>query len=300
MAGYQLESNARLPDEIRRIVLEQIDGASEQLQQRQPDLHEAVHEARKSFKKIRAVLRLVRSELGSAYKVEIAFYRDLGAELSSARDVQAMVECWEKLRKRFHRAFSKGRFAEAERALHERRAALEADDSVLASKVAEVLTKLAAARERIQRWPLSSGDFDAAAPGFRQIYDRGRKAYRAAYREPSPENFHEWRKRVKDHWYHVRLLEGIWPDVMKGHKDALTRLAEDLGDHHDLVVLAQTIRSDSSQFGTPESVDALLHLIENRRIALEKQSDDLGAKVYAERPEEITRRFRRYWRAGRG
>jgi hypothetical protein len=30
-----------------------------------------------------------------------------------------------------------------------------------------------------------------------------------------PEHFHEWRKRVKYHWYHLGLLRELWPASME-------------------------------------------------------------------------------------
>lgn len=36
-----------------------------------------------------------------------------------------------------------------------------------------------------------------------------------AQAKPSVENLHEWRKRVKDLWYQVRLLTPLWPGMLK-------------------------------------------------------------------------------------
>ena len=40
-------------------------------------------------------------------------------------------------------------------------------------------------------------------------------------RDPSPEHLHDWRKRVKDLWYHLRLLRDAWTDAMKAHRRAV-------------------------------------------------------------------------------
>lgn len=55
----------------------------------QQDPSEAVHDARKRFKKIRALLRLVRDQLGEdVYQSENACFRALGRRLSDVRDAQ--------------------------------------------------------------------------------------------------------------------------------------------------------------------------------------------------------------------
>ena len=45
----------------------------------------------------------------------------------------------------------------------------------------------------------------------------------------TPEIFHDWRKRVKDHWYHSRLLQGFWPAGIRPHRKAVKELSELLG-----------------------------------------------------------------------
>ena len=73
-------------DSLRRIAAEQIDGSIAQLQ-RTDDLNDGIHEARKHFKRIRALLRLVRGALpAETYDSENQFFRDLGRLLSPVRD----------------------------------------------------------------------------------------------------------------------------------------------------------------------------------------------------------------------
>jgi len=68
--AYRLKKNETVGKGTRRIVREQIDRAAD-LTNDQMDRHEAVHQARKRFKKIRGSLRLVRSELGKTYGTEM-------------------------------------------------------------------------------------------------------------------------------------------------------------------------------------------------------------------------------------
>ena len=58
--SYRLEPQEPLGAGIKRIAREQIDQALEQLTANPENRDEAVHDARKRFKKIRAALRLVR------------------------------------------------------------------------------------------------------------------------------------------------------------------------------------------------------------------------------------------------
>ena len=59
--AYHLESGETVPEGIRRVIREEIESAAGQLAGKgDPNRDEAIHEARKSVKKIRGALRLVR------------------------------------------------------------------------------------------------------------------------------------------------------------------------------------------------------------------------------------------------
>jgi hypothetical protein len=56
---------------------------------------------------------------------------------------------------------------------------------------------------------------------FKRSYRRGRKAFDSGREQPDEQRFHEWRKRVKDYWYHTRLLHRIWPALMTARASEL-------------------------------------------------------------------------------
>jgi CHAD domain-containing protein len=59
--------------------------------------------------------------------------------------------------------------------------------------------------------------------------------------ERSLESLHEWRKRVKDVWYHLRLLQPVCGRTVRGQAKEASRLADVLGEDHDLGVLNMTL-----------------------------------------------------------
>src|SRR6266567_8833517 len=68
--AYRLERDESVPQALRRIAREQLASAADELGKRGSKRAEGIHEARKSIKKVRAVLRLVRQELGNTYRKE--------------------------------------------------------------------------------------------------------------------------------------------------------------------------------------------------------------------------------------
>jgi CHAD domain len=146
---------------------------------------------------------------------------------------------------------------------------------------------------RVDDWPLDDADWGAAHGGIARSYRRGRNAFDRADADPSTENLHELRKRVKDLWYHERLLKGAWPSVIGTQADEAHALSDLLGDDHDLAVLAERLWSEPST----DDTEAILELIEQRRGELLARIRPLARRVYAEKPKRFAGRLERYMRS---
>ena len=255
-----------------------------------------VHEARKRMKETRAVLRLIRPALGPQFAIENDWFSTAAHGLAAARDATAVIEAVEKLRKDAESAPLKRRFGHVKAVL--RRAPAESDD--LAGRIASLAAELPAAHERINQWPVLENRFETIGEGLERVFRDGRRHLEVVRDKPSAEAFHELRKRVKDHWYHARLLSPAWPDVLKPYAEVVGELAHALGDHHDLDVLLRTIAAEPSRFGTEAYLRPVLAAIEDLRKELEKKALRLAQRVYAERPASLRRRLRAYWRVAAG
>ena len=119
----------------------------------------------------------------------------------------------------------------------------------------------------------------------------------AAAKHPTAENYHEWRKRVKDHWYHVRLLESLWTDVLQAHEASLRNLETWLGDDHNLSVLCDHIEQNAARLGEAADVDLFLTLSRRYQEELRENSLTLGEQVYAEKPRHLNHTFSKLWDA---
>ena len=60
-------------------------------------------------------------------------------------------------------------------------------------------------------------------------------------------DLHDWRKRVKDLWYHERLLAPTCGPTVRGHAKELDRLSDLLGDDHDLALLRHELTRRAHQ-----------------------------------------------------
>jgi CHAD domain-containing protein len=282
--AYRFELGERVPEEIKRIVREEIEAAVRHLSgQGSVGRDEAIHEARKSVKKIRGALRLVRPELGEVYRLENAHFRDIGRQLSQFRDAGAIIETFDKLRRKYRGELDGRMLASMRRRLMALKAQAEKQGNI-GEALAGMATTLRKSAARVKAWPLSREGFPAIAPGVEATFRRGQKAMARARKRPRPENFHEWRKRVKEHWYHVRLLERLWTPGMRMYEKSLKDLETYLGEDHNLVVLTEQ----------PE-VGPLVRLIGKYHRELRGNAFALGEHVYQEKAGHFTQRIRRLW-----
>jgi len=95
--AFQLKPQESVRKGIKRLVRKQIDTALEGLRT-QDTSDPVVHEARKCFKKVRALLRLVRDELDDkVYRDENTCFRDAGRPLTAVRDAKVLIEALDKV-----------------------------------------------------------------------------------------------------------------------------------------------------------------------------------------------------------
>lgn len=280
-----------MPDGLRRCAREQLDRAIDELSTRvNDDPVEAIHEARKSLKKARSLLRLGRGALDpDERRRDNAALRNAGRELSAARDAEVMLEATDELAERFAGRVPHATFETIRRHLAAERGEF---DPGLTGQVAE---ELKAVRSRIDEWPSRKTGWKALEPGLERSYARGRVAFDKARSKPTVGNLHEWRKRTKDLWYHLRLLKPFAPGIVGGAAKEADKLSKLLGDDHDLAVLHAALERGAGDLKV--DVDAVLALIDHRREQLQAEAFVLGERLYAERPKAFVARMRRYWKA---
>ena len=295
--AYRFTEDEPVEAGLWRIAHEQIDKALGELSD--PDLgpHESIHQVRKRCKKLRALLRIVRPHLGETYAAENARFRDAARTLSALRDATALIETYDVLVEHYAEQIDRSAFGPVRRALTVRRNQLATEDVDLEARMAAFSQELQAAQP--ETWTLPAEGVEALREGLAKTYRRGRRAMAAAYENPTAEAFHEWRKRVKYHWYHCRLLRPTWKPVMRARCHALSDLSDLLGIEHDLAVFQQVLMDEPERFGGVRSLQAFLGLIDRRRAELQARAHPLGRRLFAEKPDALVHRLGTYWDAWR-
>jgi CHAD domain-containing protein len=289
--GYRLRPGEGAADGVRRIARGQIDFAADELDGKgDGDLDSAVHESRKAFKRLRALVRVSRDALGDeAYRRENTIFRDAGRRLSAARDAAVMVETLEGLTARYRTELADDAFSGLRDALADEAAAASARLADDRGAVEEVQGALAAARRRVAGWPIDDdGGLELLEPGFERIYRRGRRALKAARKDPDTEQLHELRKRAKDLWHAAQILRPAAPKPVKKLARRAHALSDLAGDDHDLAVLRAAARERHATLARGEL--ALLEgLIDRRRGRLQRKALSRARRVYARKPRKLAR-----------
>jgi CHAD domain-containing protein len=299
--AYRLKRKEKPAEGIRRIGAGRADSALAHLESADSgSVAEPVHEARKDLKKLRSALRLARPHLDEAtYARENDRFRGVGRALGGARDAEVKLETLRLLAARYEDDFPAEACEPLSSALAEDRdrltKELKDDESGTRQWAAE---ELRAGRTIAGEWPIDADGWELIEPGLRRSYRRGRNRFNEVREDPSPTAVHEWRKRVKDLWYHLRVVRDAWPEVIGELSDQTHKLADLLGDHHDLTVLAEEVASRRDLL-TASDRRRVQSLIKRRQKELLVPALRLGTRIYADKPKHFTRRMGEYWHAWR-
>ena len=230
-----------------------------------------IHEARKALKKARAALRLLRPGLEpAAYRAENALLRDAGRALAPLREARSLLDAPGALRARDRAALPRATLERLIRELREEKRRVSRDREARQAAIGICLRLLRRSLARAQQPDFAAMGAKPLSKGMRRIYRKGRRALAEARTRPSPEALHEWRKQAK---YLLNALETLY-GARKGRTGKaarrLRRLAERLGDDHDLDALARHVRRPG----------LLQAAIMRRRAGLQKKAFALGRKLY--------------------
>lgn len=295
--GYVFKPGESIATNLNRILAEQVHAAIEALENPGESKGETIHGVRKRIKKIRALFRMVRSELDrKAFQRANTYYRALAHTLSALRDATVMIKTLEKLRQIYPDRLSARVFAILRKALADQQ------DQV-SSAFFEDETNIRNVAEAFRQAPLTIPDlaendnsFSVFRPNLARIYRRGRKALQVATKDPRIHNWHELRKDVKTIWYHTRLFQPIWPGLFAAYGQEFGRLGELLGDDHDFGILAQQIESDRLLLRNRQSKKKVLDGLHQQRAELQAQILPLANRLFAEKTSAFVDRYRLYWK----
>ncbi|MDB6039736.1 MAG: hypothetical protein JWM99_3577 [Verrucomicrobiales bacterium] len=282
--GFGLKRKEKLAAGIARLAREQTATILQLIRTEEPIHPAALHEARKSVKRIRALLRMVRETIPKeTFDRENQFYREVGRALSPGRDAEVLVLTAKKLQKRGKNAVPAVRFLV--RDLMDRRSS---EFEAFASIRRRFQQPLRAAMTRIGHWNLANLTCTDLELGARRAYKGGRKKLHQARKRPSGESLHAWRKQVKDLWYDLCVLKKLSRGELDDRISDFKALSECIGEYHDLVMLNGLLKRRSFQ----RRYAGLGPLVKKRRCRLQKSALKRGSRMYSEKPNTFAEKLK--------
>ncbi len=276
---YSIQPAETVSDAIRRITLEQLDRAVATIENPDVPRTGAAYALRKRCKKVRAVVRLARgplSDLGLYRPANIAL-RDIAAVFSGIRDADVMLATYRRALTRFDQLGKKSAdmraFGPIRARLTQRRRNLLSDDAGLdiAALLDEAHWLLLEFRLGIACWDFPEDGLHAVELGLRMTYGRVLRSADVAKALRSTEAMHEWRKWVKYHRNHLRLLKKLVSCTLATRIQALWQLSDLLGLEHDLAMIHNLVRSDPG-FATIKARRRFLILVRRQRTAVQAEA----------------------------
>ncbi|MBO0126880.1 CHAD domain-containing protein [Agrobacterium tumefaciens] len=296
---FRIDPKKPFGDEIRRAGLELIEDAITILRDQPSGSHEAVHDARKRFKRLRALYRLIRRAAPDFSRAENARFRDIARSLAFARDATALVETAEYL-EAFALSDTQGEALRSITAmLRERRDDALDHEAGLDEAIAAAIAGCEAGREELEALSLP-GDLKKTARLVRTSWAKqrmkARKALSDCHDQADVEHFHELRKAGQAYWMHLGLLRRLWPSAMRAKRADTKRLVDILGHEHDLSILAAVADREPERFGNGERLALLLDAIIERQQALRSEGLELANEVFSESARTESRIVGLLWR----
>ena len=293
--AFQFKQEETVATAIHRVLKEQIAKAAAELQSTPKQIHQGVHNARKCIKKIRSVLRLIRSEIPQhAYRNENIKFRDAARCLASTREAGAMLETFEQLCQNFPELSGEENVFTMRRQILQWRDDTTKLDDGFKGTCAVIASKFHDSSCEIHKIFPSQLNFSSIAAAFKRIYKQGKKARKMVEENFNEESSHEWRKLVKDYYYYSHLFGSSRPEFWQKRSVKLKELSEFLGNYHDLCIFKKLLKTKRYSWGK-ENCRAFKKIATREQEKLRLAAQQIGAEVYRQTAADFYTEICSHW-----
>jgi len=208
--------------------------------------------------------------------------------VSDLRDAQVRLQTFIQLRDKAAKNSEKQLFPRTEELLALER---ESFSAAFAGWQKEAIPQLENLKTRLMTWPLDGLNWKQICGAVCKTYRRGQRALATAIDDPDADNFHAWRKRVKDAWYQLRILQPLNRTVLEEMAHDAEVLGELLGNEHDLDFLWARLERETGDEALARELTQLHKMIDKRCKKLRSDALELGRRFYAEPSKAFAKRI---------
>jgi CHAD domain-containing protein len=279
--SFALRPGKPITRELKRIARKELGGASKRLLQDHRD-DDDVHEGRKSVKKVEALAKVL-DQIGVA---------------PPRKDVKRLREVrrtFDHLRSRFAHRIPEHTSAIIRTHLSRRKSQMTHRAQAGSGRLTRAGRTLRKIRRSAKQWVAPSIDVAELPDVLRRTFRASRKAMKRAQTRGRAADFHEWRKRVKDLWYQLRLAERL-VSGLGSRIEEFRALETALGEEHNLVVLRTKLTRERGLRNIKSHINRITAMstavqqeLRRSALVLGTQLQKLTAKQFA---KDLRRRLR--------
>ncbi|MCF6367859.1 CHAD domain-containing protein [Rhizobium halophilum] len=297
--AFRIRPDRPFTQEFRSVAEHQLRQAIHFLEDQPEGPHEAVHDARKKFKRVRALYRLIQSDAKEFRARENARVRDTAKTLSVVRDATALVETVDYLAAQAGSPEESAALEFASKALIERRDRIAHEESDLPAKMAAAVQSCHEAIGALQELHLDDSPRRTAsrlAKAWRKQLSRAAADLVVCGEGGDAEHFHDLRKVGQTYWMHLALLSDLWSSAMRAKQREAKALVDLLGHEHDLSVLTQVVNENPDLFGDSETLARVIGAIITHQQELRREALEQAKLVFADDADTEAARIALLWK----
>ncbi|MBD9373589.1 CHAD domain-containing protein [Rhizobium sp. ARZ01] len=293
-----LKADRPLDKEVQRITSGYLVRAKTVLNEQPEGPHEAIHTARKQFKRIRSLYRLVATADPAFQKTENERIGALGRHLRESRDATSLVETARRLADAASTTDEHMAVNRIHQRLIVRRDAI-ASTAATEELIADALTTCDEALEAVARFRLDVGQSRAAeilGDGWRTTGKKAVTALRQVKETGEADRFHSLRKRTQDRWVHCRFLVEAWPGALLSMRKQARQLVTLLGEKQDIALLTGFADAHPEEIGPPQDLAHLIAVMIAEERRLRAEALPLAKRLFPRDVRQDAARITLLWR----
>jgi CHAD domain-containing protein len=213
LMSFELHQRKHIEDELTKIVRQQLRNTAHALTTSAgSQFRSAVHESRKSVKKVRAVAAFLKQAGAKLPRRDRKRLKSAARALSRVRDSTAIIDTFDRVRRRYPKQLPEHTYGILRRGLvaaRDRNEARAQRDGV----VAEAAERLEKTRKSARKWTSPSIKWSGMIAIVAASYRRSRNAMKRARVTGQSATLHRWRKELKTLWYQLRLARPLTTGV---------------------------------------------------------------------------------------
>ncbi|MBB4186111.1 CHAD domain-containing protein [Sinorhizobium terangae] len=297
--SYAFNPGRPFTEDFRAVGVEQIERAVAVLEHQPQGVHEAIHDARKNFKRLRSLYRLVACDAPLFQRQENARIRAMGRNLSTVRDAAALVENINYLRGQTNSDEQAAALDRIYTILAERRDRIAETEADIEGKIAATIANCKEALAALAQVSFDDGKRKSVArlkKGWKRTLKRASRARAACEADTDAALFHELRKRTQDYRLQLALMRAAWPSALEAKRAEAKALVDVLGHLNDLATLTSLVNEEPGLAGSSQNQAHLISAVITREEALRAEARQRAAAVFQDKPKNESRTIALLWR----